>query len=48
LTWTLIQLAGFERLWRSQNLPDDDLQALEAAIMRNPSGSPVMKATGGL
>ena len=31
--WTLIQLAGFTRIWRSEKLSDEDLQALEAAIM---------------
>jgi hypothetical protein len=46
--WTLIQLAGFRRLWQAQKLPDEDLQALEAAIMRDPAGSAVMKGTGGL
>lgn len=48
MRWTLIQLAGFERLWRSQRLSDDDLQALEAAIMRDPGGPTVVKGTGGL
>ena len=48
LRWTLIQLTGFERLWRSQKLPDEDLQALEAAIMRDPAGPPVMRGSGGL
>lgn len=48
MRWTLIQLSGFKRLWDSQKLPDEDLQALEAAIMRNPAGPSVMKGTGGL
>jgi hypothetical protein len=34
--WTLIQLAGFHRLWQSQKLSDEDLQALESAIMQDP------------
>jgi hypothetical protein len=39
--WTLIQLAGFQRLWQSQKLSDEDLRALASAIMqvwkgRNP------------
>jgi hypothetical protein len=29
-------------------LPDEDLQALEAAIMRDPAAAAVMKGTGGL
>ena len=46
--WTLIQLAGFKRLWQSEKLLDEDLQALEAEIMSNPAGPRVMKGTGGL
>jgi hypothetical protein len=46
--WTLIQLTGFRRLWQSQKLPDEDLQALETVIMRDPAGPGVMKGTGGL
>jgi hypothetical protein len=46
--WTLIQLAGFKRLWDSEKLRDEDLQALEMAIMRNPSAPAVMQGTGGL
>jgi len=48
MSWTLIQTAEFQRRWRSQRLPDEDLQALEMAIMRDPAGSGVMKGTGGL
>jgi len=48
LRWTLIQLGGFKRLWQSEKLPDEDLQALEAAIMRDPSRPAVIKGTGGL
>ena len=46
--WTLIQLAGFRRLWQAEKLRDEDLQALEVAIMRDPGGAAVMKGTGGL
>jgi hypothetical protein len=46
--WTLIQLPVFWRLWQAQKLPDEDLQALEAAVMRDPGGASVMKGTGGL
>ena len=48
MRWTLIQLRGFERSWRSLKLPDEDLQALEAAITRDPDQPPVMRGTGGL
>ncbi|HEX4792847.1 MAG TPA: hypothetical protein VH370_03590 [Humisphaera sp.] len=46
--WTLIQMPTFNRRWRSEKLPDDDLQALESAIMRAPSAGAVMRGTGGL
>lgn len=46
--WTLIQLAGFRRLWQSEKLPDEDLQALEAAVTRSATQAPVMRGTGGL
>jgi hypothetical protein len=46
--WTLIYLAPFVSRWRSERLSDDELQALEAEIMRDPSGAPVMRGTGGL
>jgi hypothetical protein len=48
LQWTLIQLAGFRRLWLSEKLPDEDLQALEMAVMRDSARAAVMKGTGGL
>src|SRR5665213_2831955 len=38
----------FKNLWRSEKLRDEDLQALETLIMRNPSGPGIMKGTGGL
>jgi hypothetical protein len=48
LRWTLIQLAGFRRLWQAERLTDEDLQSLETAIMQDPGAAPVMKGTGGL
>jgi hypothetical protein len=48
MKWTLIQMPTFKNLWNAERLPDEDLQALESAIMRDPAGSPVMRGTGGL
>jgi len=48
LRWTLIQLTGFTRLWDAERLSDDDLQALESLIMRDPASPAVIKGTGGL
>jgi hypothetical protein len=39
----VIQLTGFKRLWLSEKLPDEDLQALEMAIMRDPAAGAVMR-----
>ena len=38
----------FKTLWDAERLPDEDLQALEAAIMRDPASVAVMRGTGGL
>jgi hypothetical protein len=48
MRWTLIQSTGFRNVWNSEALPDEDLQALEAAIMQDPAANPVMRGTGGL
>lgn len=48
MDWTLIQLRGFTSLWKAQRLFDDDLQALESQIMRDPAAAPVMRGTYGL
>jgi hypothetical protein len=46
--WTLIQMPTFASRWRSEKLTDEDLQALESAIMRDPSAHAVMRGSGGL
>jgi hypothetical protein len=48
VNWTFIQMPTFTSRWRGEKLPDEDLQALEAAIMRDPSAHGVMRGTGGL
>jgi hypothetical protein len=45
---SLIQLPAFASNWRRLKLGDDDLRALESAILAAPAGPPVMKGTGGL
>jgi hypothetical protein len=45
---TFIQLPTFVSDWRRLKLNDDDLRALEAVLMTDPSGGPVMSGTGGL
>jgi hypothetical protein len=46
--WTLSQMPTFGNRWRAEKLTDEDLQALESAIMRDPSAHGVMRGTGGL
>ena len=45
---SLIQLSAFASNWKRLKLNDDDLRALESAILADPAGPPVMKGTGGL
>jgi hypothetical protein len=45
---SLIQLSAFASNWKRLKLTDDDLRALESAILADPGGPPVMKGTGGL
>ena len=41
-------LSPFVAKWRSLDLVDEDLQALEALLMHAPTSGPVMNGTGGL
>ncbi len=43
-----VQLDPFARAWKRLGLDDDDLRALEIAIMANPTDAPVIRGTGGL
>ena len=43
-----IELPGFTRAWVALDLTDDDLRALQAAILEGPSRHPVIPGTGGL
>ena len=45
---SLIQLPAFASNWKRLKLGDEDLRALESAILAAPDGPPVMKGTGGL
>jgi len=48
MDWTIVQLRGFQSLWKRERLADEDLQRLEELIMRDPAAAPVMRGTGGL
>ena len=48
MTFSFIQVRGFTSRWRSLGLSDEDLQALEAAILSRPEAGPVMQGTAGL
>ncbi len=43
-----IELPGFARAWAGLGLSDNDLAALQAAILEGPYGYPVVPGTGGL
>jgi hypothetical protein len=45
---SLIQLSAFRSNWKRLKLTDDDLRALESAILADPAGAPIMRGTGGL
>jgi hypothetical protein len=45
---TFIQLPSFARRWAQFGLTDEDLQALEKQLMKNPDAGAVMPGTGGL
>ncbi|MCQ1529529.1 type II toxin-antitoxin system RelE/ParE family toxin [Lutispora saccharofermentans] len=45
---TFVLTAEFDKQWRSMNLTDDDLRALEEEILENPKIGVVMKGTGRL
>jgi hypothetical protein len=45
---SLIQLNHFRSNWKRLGMNDEDLQALELAIMEDPAKPPVMAGTGGL
>jgi hypothetical protein len=45
---TVVQFRAFTAKWSALKLNDDDLQALDFQLMRNPLAGPVMAGTGGL
>lgn len=45
---TFAQVAPFVADWKRLGLSDEDLQALEALLMLDPTAGPVMAGTGGL
>jgi hypothetical protein len=45
---TFVQLARFASRWAQFKLTDEDLQALERTLLRNPNAGAVVAGTGGL
>jgi hypothetical protein len=43
-----VELDDFTNDWQKLRLSDDDLHALQLAIMETPKGAPVVPGTGGL
>lgn len=45
---TFVQLSGFVADWRHLKLTDDDLRALELALLERPQAGRPIRGTGGL
>jgi hypothetical protein len=45
---TFVQVSAFAAKWNALGFNDEDLQALEAAIMERPTAGAVMSGTGGV
>jgi hypothetical protein len=45
---TFVQLSRFAARWARLKLTDEDLQALEHVLLRNPDAGAVVSGTGGL
>jgi hypothetical protein len=45
---SFIQLTAFTNQWKKLGLSDEDLQALERQLQRNPKAGDVLPGTGGL
>ena len=48
MQFTFVQLGAFITRWKEYDLTDDDLQALETELARQPEVGAVMVGTGGL
>jgi hypothetical protein len=48
MRFTFVQLSRFAARWAQLRLTDEDLQALEQMLMRNPGAGAVVAGTGGL
>jgi hypothetical protein len=47
-TLTFVETSAFSGNWQRLNLTDDDLSALQNAIMARPKNAPAVQGTGGL
>ncbi len=43
-----VVLPTFEKQWKDLKLSEEDLRALENAILENPDGAPAIAGTGGI
>lgn len=48
MDFTFVYTHGFVREWNRQRLTDEDLQALEESLSRDPGSVPIVPGTGGL
>lgn len=45
---TFIEVPLFTRRWKEIGLGDDELRALQVALLKDPESGPVMEGTGGI
>ena len=48
MTRTFIEVPLFSRRWKEIGLGEDELQALQIMLLKDPESGPVMEGTGGI
>ena len=48
MTRTFIEVPLFTKRWKEIGLGDDELQALQMFLLKDPESGPVMEGTGGI
>ncbi len=48
MTRTFIEVPLFSKRWKEIGLDDDELQALQIMLLKDPESGPVMEGTGGI
>ena len=48
MTRTFIEVPLFSKRWKEIGLGEDELQALQIMLLKDPESGPVMEGTGGI